>query len=342
VKILFDINHPAHVHLFRNAILELSARHSIIVTASRKEIAFDLLRLYDIPFIDLGTYGNTVLQKMLNVPVMAGKMLRVVQRHQPDVLLGMASSRIAHAAFFYGKKTVILTDTEHAREQIALFKPFATAIVTPNAFIGDLGRRHVRYAGFHELAYLHPNRFSPRRATLQEAGIKPGEIFFVLRFVSWQASHDIGQRGFSDHGKEKLVHYLAQKGKVIISSEAPLPGELEKYRMSISPHKMHDLLSYADLYIGEGGTMAIEAAVLGTPAIFVSTLTAGVLEELEKTWRLLYMYQDEEKAFQKVREWIHSPKTKLEWRQKRENMLRHKVDVTQFIVDFTEKTFKNV
>ena len=81
---------------------------------------------------------------------------------------------------------------------------------------------------------------------------------------------------------DDIIHKCSQFARVLIASEAPLNEEFEKYRFPISPDKMHDALHYATMYIGDGGTMATEAAVLGTPAIFISSLTAGVFDEYEK------------------------------------------------------------
>jgi predicted glycosyltransferase len=58
---------------------------------------------------------------------------------------------------------------------------------------------------------------------------------------------------------------------------------------------------YADLFIGESATMASESAVLGTPAIFVSTLQAGVLNEIEEKYGLLYMISENRKRQQVIR-----------------------------------------
>ena len=53
------------------------------------------------------------------------------------------------------------------------------------------------YAGYHELAYLHPNRFRPDPAALDAFGVSPDEPYSIVRFVSWQAVHDRRERGLS-------------------------------------------------------------------------------------------------------------------------------------------------
>ena len=44
-------------------------------------------------------------------------------------------------------------------------------------------------------------------------------IFFYIRFISWDANHDLGQSGISIKSKRKLIQLLEKKGQVIVSSE---------------------------------------------------------------------------------------------------------------------------
>ena len=99
---------------------------------------------------------------------------------------------------------------------------------------------------------------------------------------------------------------------------------------------MHDLLYYSTMYVGEGGTMAAEAAVLGTPSIFVNTLTMGYIEELQMRYGLLYRFTNYSDTRLKIEELLSNPKLKMEWQHRRENMLKDKIDLTDWIVDVIE------
>ena len=52
------------------------------------------------------------------------------------------------------------------------------------------GSIHITYPSYQELAYLPPNHFSANRDKLTAFGLDPYEPFSLVRFVSWQASHD--------------------------------------------------------------------------------------------------------------------------------------------------------
>ena len=335
MRLLVDINHPAHVHFFKNFIWDMKKLgNEIIIVASKKDIALDLLDGYGFDYINIGSYGNTFVHKLINLVFLDIQMLLVVIKHNPDVILGINSVRGAHAGWLLRKKTLIFTDTEHAVEQIALYKPFATKILTPTCFLSDLGPKHVRYSGYHELAYLHPSRFEAGTDFHAEIGLRPADKYFVVRFVSWKATHDFRQHGFSFIGKQRLIDLLSGYGRVIVTSENPLPAQFEPYRMNISPTMIHKALSSASLYIGEGGTMATEAAILGIPSVFVSTLSAGTFKELENKYSLLKSFTEEEEALHFLENEISEGSLFADRSSHKDKLIRDKVDVTSWMVDY--------
>ena len=92
-------------------------------------------------------------------------------------------------------------------------------IFTPNCFQKDFGKKHIRFNGFMELCYLHPNYFTPDPSVLDMLGVKKDDKYVILRFVSWGASHDIRQSGLTLEMKRKLATELSKHAKVFISSE---------------------------------------------------------------------------------------------------------------------------
>ena len=337
MRIVVDVNHPAHVHYFKNFIWEMQKRgHEILVTASEKDVTYTLLEKYEIPYIKIGNYGKSLIKKIVSVPLLDIQMLKAVKKFKPDILVGFGSIRAAHVSFLLRKPCVNFEDTEHSTEQIRLYLPFVEAVCTPTCYSQDLGKKHIRFNGYMELASLHPNRFTPNPAVLAELRLAEDDPFIIVRFVSWTASHDVGQHGIRD--KVGLVKALEEDGRVLITSEGELPPELQPYQIRISPEKLHDLLYYATMYVGEGGTTASEAAVLGTPSLFVSTLagTMGNFIELEETYDLLYSFTNSDEALDKAEEILRNSTSKEQWRIKRERLLKDKIDVTVFMIWLVE------
>ena len=338
VKIVVDINHPAHVHYFKHFIWEMERRgHEILITASSKEMSLALLRNYKFNFINLGSYGNSLPEKCINLPFMDLKLYKAVKSFNPDIFIGFSSARAAHVSTLMRKPCINFDDTEHARWEHKLYAPFTDTIVTPTCFRKDFGKKQIRYSGYIELAHLHPKYLTPNPAVMAEIGLSKLDTFIILRFVSWRAVHDVRQHGVID--KAAFVRGLEIYGRVLISAECILPKELEKYRITVSPEKLHDLLYYASLYIGEGATTATESALLGTPSIYISSLIGqmGNFIELEQKYGLIFNYNDSNKAINKAIELIQKPNLKEEWKKKREKLLRDNIDVTAFMVWFIER-----
>jgi uncharacterized protein len=281
-------------------------------------VLFRSLSKYGIPFIGVGVEGIGKAALIMDWIHRDFTIFNLARSFHPDILMGMGNPCMAHVGMLQHRPSIILTDTEHAKVQNSFTFPFCSTILVPSCYRGaDVGPKQIRYNGYHELAYLHPNRFTPTPTVLDELGLSEDDPFIIVRFVSWNASHDVGQHGIRD--KVGLVKALEEYGRVLITSEGALSEELQPYQIRVSPEKLHDLLYYATLYVGEGATTAAEAAVLGTPSIFVSSLagTIGNFIELEETYDLLYSFTDGSAVLGKAVEILQNPASKENWRVKR-------------------------
>ncbi len=335
MKIIFVIRHPARVHLHKNTISELSKDHDVYVFAHDKELVSRLLESYNIDYTLLTTHPNTQIELLLNQIKLEYNLLKHAKKIEPDVIIGGPSA--GHVSKIVGARSISFWDSEGIRKPYFIHIPFTDVILSPESYKVDLGSKHIKYSGNHELAYLHPNRFSPDSSILKKFNIHNDQKIIILRFIAWKALHDIDQSGFTINQKKELVSRLTDYGQVYITSESKLPSEFEDYRLPVPPHRIHDLLYYADLYVGDSQTMASEAAVLGTPAIrsnsFSGENNLGYLLELEEKYDLLYSTTNPEKAINKAVKWIQNPNLKDEWQRKRQKFLEDKIDVTNFIID---------
>lgn len=337
-KILFDIGHPADVHFFKNLMWEMEKRdHEIIITARRKESTFELLKYYNFDFIDLGENKKGLFRKAVGLTQIDSKLYRISKKFNPDILTGFASPYITHVGKLLGKKSILFNDTEHASLNNRLSIPYSDYFITPSSFMGDYGEKHSRFDGYKELAYLHPTWFKDEKDVLKDLDIKKNEPYFIVRLVSWQASHDVGYQGASKKDIIRLIKTLEEKGRVILSSEY-YDKNFEDYYIKVQPTKIHTLMNHSAMYIGEGATMATEAAVLGKPSVFISPLMGklGYLEELEKKYELLFSFKTISDSINKIQDILDGNLSK-EWAQKKNRMLKEKIDVTSFMIDFFEQ-----
>jgi predicted glycosyltransferase len=339
MKILIDINHPAHVHYFRNFYrIMIEKGHQILVVSRNKEIEHKLLEHYNIPYIDRGKGKEGKFGKFVYLAYADLKLLGISLKFKPDVYLNFLHPYPSQVSWILRKTSIVFSDSEHAKLHHQLTVPFANKILTPSCYRIDLGKKHIRFDGYMELCYLHPNYFHPNPDILKILGVVAGERFVIVRFVSWAAAHDFGHLGISLENKKKAVFEMAKYAKVFISSEKELPDDLKPYQIKIPLHKIHDALFYSTLLFGESGTMTSEAAVLGTSAVFLNNSGLGYTDEEEAKYGLVFNFTESEEdqllAIKKALEILKNPNLEKENQLKREKLLSEKIDTTQFMVDF--------
>jgi len=340
MRILIDIGHPAHVHLFKNFAWEMEKRgHEIFFTCREKEFEIELLKHYGFRFKSFGKKYKTAFGKIIGMFEFDIKEFIEGLKFRPDLFLSHGSVYAAHASFLLGIPHISLEDTFNF-EQTRLYLPFTKAVLTADYDHPMKSKKVVRYSGYHELAYLHPRRFTPDKSVLKNLGIEGDDNFVILRFISWSASHDIGHKGISLKNKIRAVTEFSKYSKVFISSESELPSELSEYKITIPAYKMHDALAYASFVFGESATMTSEGAMLGTPGIFIDTSGRLYTSSLEKDYGLVFnyseSYDDQQRAIQKGIDLLKTSNLKEEWHLRRYIMLSEKIDVTAFIVWFVE------
>lgn len=339
MNILVDIGHPAHVHLLKHFIRIMKERgHKVIVTVRDIPAAIHLLKIYGIEYILFGSKSFSLIGKSIRQLKYDKLMLDLVKKH--DIEVGMGTSlTVAQVSRISKMKSFILDDDDSEVQPLftKFVHPFSDYLISPDVLNYERKKEnHITYAGYHELAYLHPNRFTPDKNVLTEAGVSEGEDFFVLRFNAFKAHHDFGVKGISNENKHKLIDLLKERGKVFITTEKEIDSEFEKYHLRISPEKVHSLLYYAKMFIGDSQTMTSEAAVLGTPAFRCNSFAGRIsyLNEEEYKYGLTFGFKPEEFEFMVriIKQYLNVPNIKEIWQKKRKKLLSEKIDVTDFFV----------
>jgi uncharacterized protein len=335
MNILLDLQHPAHLHFFRNVIPRLKNEgHRIIITGRDKDILVNLAQRYGIDIEIFGKAEKGIIHLSREWILRERRLNKIIREFKPDVMMAIAGTYISLLGKLKNIPTYIFYDTEHATLSNLVAYPFATCIYIPQCYRKKVRWNHVRYNGYHELAYLHPNYFKPDSSVLEEVGVKPGEIFTFVRFVGWAAAHDIHRSGLTYRNKIRAVEELNAFGRVFVSSEAPLPPELEKYKLDLDITKIHHLLAHAALVFGESATMASEGAVLGVPGVYIDPVGRGYTDEQEKNYGIVFNFTDrqQEEAIQKgISILSNYPDEKEKWHSIGKRIIDEKIDVTNLI-----------
>jgi len=339
VRIAIDIGHPAHVHYFRHLIHDLrAAGHQFLVTARERGEVFALLEAFDIPYVSRGAGASGALGKLLNLPRANLHVYRAARAFRPHLFVSFASMYAAQVAAVLRIPHIAFDDTEFVRAGQMLYRPFSEVVLTPWCFREDFGRQHLRFRGFVEMAYLAPERFAPSADTRTELGLSPDEPYALVRFNAFDAIHDRNITGFSDENRARLVRELGREVRVFVSAEEQLPSGMEAQRLSLPAHRIHDVMAHARLFVGESGTMATEAACLGTRAVRCDGFAGSALErgnfvELERTYGLLSSWNSDsqDEAIDQALALILDPQLEQRSMRRRERLLQETIDVAAFM-----------
>lgn len=292
MRILIELGHPKHVHFFRPLLKRWAARNDAVQIVTRdKDITHALLNRFGMPYVCLSKQQRSY-RAAFELLVRWYRFAGWVRRFHPDVVLSVAGITTALPSKILGVPNLALTDTETAGLSNRIAFPFADRILTPEWFTLRFGARHRTYRGFHEWAYLHPDEFQPSVEAARAEGIDPDKPYALVRLVKWDAAHDRGESGLLRADTVELAKGLAKIMPLYISAEGALPPELQPFAAKFAVHRVHHVLAFATLVVGESPSMATEAALLGVPTVLASSWAGrcGNMQVLEQRFGLMRVF----------------------------------------------------
>lgn len=341
----FVLNHPAHYHLFKYTINDLiNHGHECEIFIRPKDVLKILLDKNNVTYIELPETArnkrNILFNSLWGLIKKDIELGKYIKKRKPDLMIGTDWSITNLGRIFNIPSLVFNEDDTIATPENKIFYPLAKHLVLPDCCdIGLWEKKRIEYAGYHELAYLHPNRFNfDKKIVIKHLNnIKP---YIIVRLVQLTASHDKGKKGLGFQLLDKIIEQYSNKFQLLVSFEGEIEKRYDDYAFKFDPSLMHHFLAGAYLVIGDSQTMIAEASVLGTPSIRINDFVGklGYLEDLEKKYGLTFGINTTEpdKFLSKVDELISYPNIEEEWEIRKRRMLNDKIDVTAFMVWFIE------
>ena len=339
---LFFFVHPSKFHVFRATINSLKSKgHNVDILITSKDVLEDLVKKEGWSYTNIFPTGRKI--KGLSPFISSGiNLIRTIYRlykycRNREYDLFITDDLLVFLSKWFHTPSIVFTDDDLSiTKQFSIILARAIYILAPE--ITDLGKYNSKKIGFDsykELAYLHPDEFTPDINIIKSFNptLAP---YFLIRLVSLRAYHDVGMKGLSNEQVEKIISLLEEKGRIFISSERALPKVFEKYRLNISPEKIAHVIYYANLFIGDSQTMTSEAAVLGTPAFRCNDFTGkiSVMDEKEEKYGLSFNYlpKDFDKMYNKIKNLISEEDLKANFLKKRNVMLNDKINLSKFMI----------
>lgn len=270
MKIWIDIINTPQVSFFIPFIKDFEREnHEIIITCRDSGNSVDLLNQNNIQFHIIGKKEKKGSKHSAFVKRLI-KLYKFVKAHKIDIAVGQSSFYQPIVAKYFNIPCLYTNDNEHAKGNLFGFL-FATKVILPVALKNEsftkkwaLKSRLTFYPSVKEAIYL-----SKRPELLELLSGKKTTIYF--RPEPWTAQYYSGPVNFLDD----ILLKLADHYKVIVLPRDKKQGDhyKEKRFLGISvaskPLNLQDILSDCLLFIGAGGSMTRELAVMGIPVISI-------------------------------------------------------------------------
>jgi predicted glycosyltransferase len=187
---------------------------------------------------------------------------RMFKKEKPDVAVSSQSVELCRAAFGLGIPIVLTADTPHAAAVNRLTVPLASILITSEAipkslFEGYGAQKVVHFKGVDEVSWI--------KGYKQKVTFGYQRPLIIVRQIETGAAYAVGKNDMT----VELARKLSSLGHVLF---LPRYGKLKDDRFMIAEDFVDSagLAAYADLVVSVGGTLAREAALLGTPSIVIN------------------------------------------------------------------------
>ena len=273
MKIWFDLSNAPHINLFKDLIKDLESEgNEIIITCRPLSNTVSLLDLHKINYTIIGKhYGKNFLKKIIGYPIRVRQLQKFIKPLKVDIAISQSSFHSPVAARLLRIPSIYMNDNEHAMGNIPSFL-CATKIMIPEFLDikkvqkqGANSNKIISYPGVKEGIYLWQkyllNGISDSGST-KKIYIRP-EPRTAQYYKGGENFLDEVICGLKDHfsiimltrDEEQFVHY---KSSLFSGIEVP--------DKSLS---FDEIAENCLVFIGAGGTMTREMAVIGIPTISV-------------------------------------------------------------------------
>ena len=289
--IWFDLVTPKSVLFFIPMIHEIKRRGRRVLVTAREGTGYsevvELLRLYNIEFVNRGEFGGASLRDKLHASIERQKaLMEFVTLYDIDRLVCLCSVDANRVAFGLGIPVINFYDiplSDHkenfkrALPQARLTLPLSTKVFKPFVVPDDIFRRFsLDEEMIYSYGFIDPviwlKDFKPDYGEVQKImapyALDLTKPLVVIREEEYKASYVDKQYPILYEALEEIqqatganIVIIPRYESIYLKEQFPFAVVLEEKVV------IQHLLAFADLFIGGGGTLNTEACYFGTPTI---------------------------------------------------------------------------
>lgn len=275
MKIWIDILTPKQLLFSEQIIKKLGKKHKILCTSREYEEVMKLAKIRNSDLIFVGKHGGDDKKAKLEASIdRMSKLFGKIKAFSPDLTISFCSPEAARISFGLGIRHVAFCDSPHADAVMRLTLPLIQKLLIPNAIPKDEFTKYgidkkniISYKAIDAVVTI-------KRKINQEASLpfrKNKRKNILIRVEEREASYalkssriiPIIKQVVKEYSKENIV-ILGRYTKQIQNLQKKFGKKAKIVKMSFDGKH---LLNNTDIFIGSGGTMTAESALLGIPTI---------------------------------------------------------------------------
>lgn len=257
-------------------IRDLESRgHEILITCRPLANTIDLLKQKNLEHTVVGEhYGKNLYKKLFGYPIRVNQLRKFLRDKKVDLAVSQSSFHSPVVARLLGVPSIYTNDNEHAMGNIPCFM-FANLVLIPENLPvekivkkGGAAKRIKQYPGVKEGIYLWQKGEQIHAA--RQANPPDNKTIYV-RPEPLTAQYYKGGLNFLDSTLEALQNQfnitILPRDKTQL--EHYRQPKFSKIRVPDKPMHFDQIAKECTLFIGAGGSMTRELAILGIPTISV-------------------------------------------------------------------------
>jgi len=281
MKIWIDVLTPKQANLFSVLVSRLREHnHSVDVTSRHYREVEQLLQIRAVNATIIGRHGGgDLIDKLTESSRRIAQLADHISQNSPDVAISFCSPEASRVAYGLGIPHYSICDSPHAEAVCRLSIPlsrklFAPRIVPRKAWAPYClpSRDIVQYNALDPAVWIRA--YAPGPDLRSSVGLDQKRPYVVVRTEEEYASYLLRRERSTDTDIVGVARALSELGTqvVVLPRYEKQVGLLSRELggVALVPNKVIDavgLLSRASVFVGAGGTMSAEAALMGVPTI---------------------------------------------------------------------------
>jgi len=252
-------------------IKRLKKNHSVLCTSRKYNQVTELAKIRKQKLVIIGKHGGAKKYDKLNASLSRSKLLvKKITKFSPDITLSFCSPEAARISYGLGIKHICFSDSPHAENVMRLVVPLVQKLLIP----WIIPKKKFTKFGIDQNNIIQYKAIDA--ATISKRKIKNikktvGKRIILIRLEEDEASYSLKKRPIIPIVKEILKEFSGQEIVIMtryVTQKKYLQQIFQKKIKILSTVVDSKLLLYnADIFIGSGGTMTAESALLGIPTI---------------------------------------------------------------------------